>query len=108
MSDRNNEARTETENPSNDLLEAVPHTDDFEAEDSPGETAVAEAKTENSDNVGGSSVELDVEQLLAEVESEAPQGVDANGRVRRRLEAIMERKRRHEALMDFDEYDLDS
>ncbi len=63
---------------------------------------------DDSDNVGGTSVEIDAEQLLAEVEAEAAHGVDASGRVRKRLEAIMERKRRHRDLIDFDEYDLDS
>jgi hypothetical protein len=72
------------------------------------ETDVFESPTAASDNVGGASVELDVEQLLADFESEAASGVDAGGRVRKRLEAMMERKRRHEALIDFDEYDLDS
>ena len=73
------------------------------------DTDVFEAKTDASDNVGGSSVEIDVEQLLAEFEEEAATaGVDSSGRVRKRLEAIMERKRRHEELIDFDEYDLDS
>jgi hypothetical protein len=72
------------------------------------DTAVLDANAVNSDNVGGSSVEIDVEELLAEVEAEASDGVDADGKVRRRLEAIMERKRRHEELVDFDEYDVDS
>jgi hypothetical protein len=72
------------------------------------DTAIFEANSENSDNVGNSSVQLDVAQLLAEVEAEASKGVDANGRVRRRLEAIMERKRRHQDLLDFEDYDLDS
>lgn len=72
------------------------------------DTAVLDASAVNSDNVGGSSVEIDVEELLAEVEAEASDGVDADGKVRRKLEAIMERKRRHDELIDFDEYDLDS
>ena len=82
--------------------------DDGEGSDDFDDTDVFDAKTVASDNVGGSSVELDVEQLLAEFEAEASSGVDASGRVRRRLEAMTERKRRHEALIDFDEYDLDS
>lgn len=80
-------------------------SDDF---DEFSDTTVLEAPSAESDNVGGSSVEIDAEQLLAEVEAEAAHGVDASGRVRKRLEAIMERKRRHEDLIDFDEYDLDS
>jgi hypothetical protein len=76
--------------------------------DESGDTTIMEAGTTLSDNVGDSSVQLDVAQLLAEVEAEASKGVDANGRVRRRLEAIMERKRRHQDLLDFEDYDLDS
>jgi hypothetical protein len=72
------------------------------------DTEIVEASSELSDNVGNNSVQLDVAQLLAEVEAEASKGVDANGRVRRRLEAIMERKRRHQDLLDFEDYDLDS
>lgn len=76
--------------------------------DESGDTTILEAGSEFSDNVGDSSVQLDVAQLLAEVEAESSKGVDASGRVRRRLEAIMERKRRHQDLLDFEDYDLDS
>jgi len=82
--------------------------DDADSTDELSDTTILEADSELSDNVGYSSVQLDVAQLLAEVEAEASKGVDASGRVRRRLEAIMERKRRHQDLLDFDDYDLDS
>jgi len=82
--------------------------DDSDASDESGDTTIMEAGSVFSDNVGDSSVQLDVAQLLAEVEAEAAKGVDASGRVRRRLEAIMERKRRHQDLLDFEDYDLDS
>jgi len=83
-------------------------TDDADSTDELSDTTILEADSELSDNVGYSSVQLDVAQLLAEVEAEASKGVDASGRVRRRLEAIMERKRRHQDLLDFEDYDLDS
>lgn len=57
--------------------------------------------------IGEGSVQIDVESLVAEFEAEASSGVDANGRIRKRLEAIAERKRRHEELMDFEDYDID-
>ena len=88
-----------------DLDELEGDDDDF------ADTFVLDSKDDDdddSDNVGATSVEIDAEQLLAEVEAEAAHGVDPSGRVRRRLEAIMERKRRHMDLIDFDEYDLDS
>jgi hypothetical protein len=91
-----------------DTTDVEPGVDGTESEEEFVDTLAIESKSAKSDNVGGSSVELDVEQLLAEVEAEAPDGVDTDGRVRRKLEAIVERKRRHEALVDFDEYDLDS
>jgi hypothetical protein len=90
--------------------ESASHADTavLESDDIFAENTFLESKTKDSDNVGGSSVEIDVEQLLAEVESEVPDGVDADGHVRKRLEAIMERKRHHDELVDFEEYDLES
>jgi hypothetical protein len=58
-----------------------------------------------TDNVGGASVQLDVESLVAEFEAEAADGVDSDGRVRRKLEAVLERKRRHEELVDYNDYE---
>ena len=72
------------------------------------DTLMMEALAKVTDNVGEASVEIDVESLVAEFEAEASDGVDASGRVRRRLEAIIERKRRHQELADFDDYDLDT
>jgi hypothetical protein len=72
------------------------------------ETTINEALVRPTDNVGEGSVEIDVESLIADFEAEAADGVDASGRVRRRLDAIMERKRRHEALVDFEDYDTES
>lgn len=83
-------------------------TDEADSTDELSDTTILEAGSELSDNVGYSSVQIDVAELLAEVEAEASKGVDASGRVRRRLEAIMERKRRHQDLLDFEDYDLDS
>jgi hypothetical protein len=80
-------------------------SDDTSSDDF-ADTAVWEnnkALTENSEG----SVQLDVESLVAEFEAEAGDGVDANGRIRRRLEAIAERKRRHEELEDFEDYKID-
>ncbi len=82
--------------------------DSIDDSDESVDTTVMEADSEFGDNVGDNSVQLDVAQLLAEVEAEASKGVDASGRVRRRLEAIVERKRRHQDLLDFEDYDLDS
>lgn len=88
---------------SKDLTQAdVPENDELT------DTGIFKAETEASDNVGMSSVQFDVEELISEFEAEAPQGVDKDGRLRKRLDAILERKRRHEEILDFDDYDLDS
>ena len=98
-----------------DVVEAKKAKDDEEdvtvvQEEQPefSETVVLDEKAKNSDNVGEASVQIDVESLVAEFEAEASEGVDSSGRIRRRLDAIMERKKRHEDLADFEDYDLDS
>jgi hypothetical protein len=75
-------------------------------EEAPAEEAY---KSERSvkDLVGGSSVIFDVDELVAEFEAEAGDSEDPSHRLRKRLEAIAERKRRHDDLEDFDDYDLD-
>ena len=113
MSVRNSEMEKLSRKVSAEIPDDIEEQDDdwsVEADDADdsGDTTIMEAGTVFSDNVGDSSVQLDVAQLLAEVEAEAAKGVDSSGRVRRRLEAIMERKRRHQDLLDFDDYDLDS
>ena len=60
----------------------------------------------DTDNVGETSVEFDVEELIAEVEAEVPDGVDENGKVRKRLEEILERKHTGEDVADFEDYDI--
>ena len=62
--------------------------------------------TAETDNVGETSVEFDVEELIAEVEAEAPDGVDSNGQVRKRLEDVLEKKHNEEELADFEDYDI--
>ena len=58
--------------------------------------------------VGIDSVEIDVEQILSEIAAEVNTGNTANIRVRRQLEAMLERKRERQRLIDFEEYDIDS
>ena len=57
------------------------------------EETVVLPETENSDNVGDVSVEINVEELVAEIE--ASQGDDAHKKkeIRKRLEEIQEEKR---------------
>jgi len=79
----------------NDVIEEDVELDDV-ALDSGGST----------DNVGETSVEFDVEDLIAEVESEVPDGVDSDGKMRKRLEEVLEKKQSDEELADFEDYDV--
>ncbi len=67
---------------------------------------VATDSNSGTDNVGETSVEFDIEELIAEVEAEAPEGVDRDGKVRKRLEEALERKQTDEELADFEDYDV--
>ncbi|NND54408.1 MAG: hypothetical protein HKN56_05485 [Gammaproteobacteria bacterium] len=84
-----------------DVLEAS-------ADDDEGSDADAYASQGPVDDfVGDASVVFDVDDLVAEFEAEGMQGEGSSSRLRRRLEAIAERKRRHDDLLDFADYDLD-
>lgn len=64
--------------------------------------------SENSANVGETSVEIDVEELIAQIESEAPvKGSPEEKLARQRLEELQEIRRIQRELSDFDEFDLD-
>ncbi len=60
-----------------------------------------------TDNVGESSVEIDVVGLIAELESEKAKGVDSDGQLRQRLDEILESKRHVHDLDDFEDYELE-
>lgn len=58
-----------------------------------------------TDNVGDPSVEINVEELLQTLESEAPTDDEDNGcEARQRLEELMESKRAKQEVEDFDDY----
>jgi len=67
------------------------------------------SKTRNTDNVGQTSVEIDVENLIAELEAEkSASGVDSDGDLRKRLDEILEKKQTEEQLHDdFEDYELE-
>ncbi len=73
----------------------------------PEEDTVVLPETENSDNVGDVSVEINVEELVAEIE--ASQGDDAHRKkeIRKRLEEIQEQKRASREIGDTFNIDLD-
>ncbi len=86
---------------SDDFSETAVLNDDDDASDDP-----FSAKGAVDDFVGENSVVFDVDNLVAEFEAEAGAGGNPSSRLRRRLEALAERKRRHNDLMDFDDYEI--
>lgn len=58
------------------------------------------------DFIGEGSIVFDVEELVAEFEAEAEGKSNPSSKLRKRLEAIAERKRRHEDMLDFNDYDI--
>ncbi|MFQ5547217.1 MAG: hypothetical protein ACE5FV_02905 [Woeseia sp.] len=84
------------------------NADDVEvaADEETAEDTVVPTETEDSDNVGDVSVEINVEELVAELE--ASQGDDAHRKkeIRRRLEEIQEQKLEARELEDTFNIDL--
>lgn len=66
--------------------------DDELVADSGNEETIVMTETESSDNVGDVSVEINVEELVAQVEAEQPDDAAKKAEVRRRLEDIYEDK----------------
>ncbi len=62
---------------------------------------------ESTDNVGDPSVEINVEELIHDLEAQGMiKGLDKEQDAKRRLEELMERKRKHRDLEDFDDYEV--
>jgi hypothetical protein len=68
------------------------------------ETATVAAPT--TDNVGDISVEVNVEDLIAQLESESKGGPAADGSARRKIEDILEEKRVAKEIMDIEDFDI--
>lgn len=60
----------------------------------------------DSDNVGDVSVEINVEDLIAQIESAEGKGMSP-GNARRKLEDYLEERRTSRDIMDFEDYELD-
>jgi hypothetical protein len=83
--------------------------DDFEEdEELDGDTNEStDVEEESSDNVGDPSVEINVEALINELESQGlASKINSEQDTRRRLEELMERKRASRDLEDFDDYKI--
>jgi hypothetical protein len=60
-----------------------------------------------TENVGEISVEINVQDLIAQIEAEGVSGESNQAAVRRRLEELREGKNAAKNLEDFDDYDLE-
>ena len=85
----------------NDAVLGDENLDDFFEEDE------LEVDFKPDQNPAMDSVEINVEDILSEIQADANTADVAEVRVRKQLEAMLERKRRHEDTMDLDEYDLE-
>ncbi len=62
----------------------------------------------DTDNVGETSVELDVNELIAEMEAEGlPTDHLQDCAARKRLEELLEERRISESLADFEDFEID-
>ncbi len=72
-----------------------------------GETEASSGRTNSAtDNVGDISIEVNVEDLIAQIESESKSGPAPDGSARRKIEDILENKRVAREIMDFDDFDI--
>ena len=64
--------------------------------------------SESTENVGEMSVEINVEDLVAELEADGSEASAEDDKVsRRKLEEVLEERRVSRDLMDMDEFDLE-
>lgn len=59
-----------------------------------------------TDNVGDISVEVNVEDLIAQIETENKGGLAPDGSARRKIEDILEEKRVAKEIMDLEDFDI--
>ena len=73
------------------------------------ETAtIVRERTPKTDNVGDTSVEINVDELISEVEAAGlPTDHFQGEKARKRLDEILEERRMSQDLSDFDDFDLD-
>lgn len=81
-----------------------PNEPEPEAEEQEAESPAVPAST---DNVGDISVEVNVEDLIAQIEAESKGGAAQIGSARRKIEDILEEKRIAREIMDLDDFDID-
>jgi hypothetical protein len=77
-----------------------------DTDDDPVEDSVDFSPAKGSDNVGDVSVEINVEELIAELEGSADSSAARKKEVRRRLEEIREQREAMKELEDTFSFDL--
>ena len=89
-------------------LEEEAEEPDVAAEPAAGEEAEAEAEVDEvTDNVGDPSIEINVEELIHELETQGlASKLCKEQQTRKRLEELMERRRASRDLEDFDDYKI--
>ena len=81
--------------------------DDFEGAEEETDTAEELDTDVSTDNVGDPSVEINVEELISELESEGlTSNLNREQDTRKRLEELMDRRRAMRDLEDFDDYEI--
>lgn len=75
-------------------------------DDSDDDVATEVDADADPENVGDVSVEINVEDLIAQIESAERKGMSP-GSARRKLEDYLEERRTSRDIMDFEDYDLD-
>ena len=81
--------------------------DDLEEDSDESEDSEDLTINESTDNVGDPSVEINVEELIHDLEAQGPtKKLDKEHDAKRRLEELMEHKRKHRDLEDFDDYEV--
>jgi hypothetical protein len=94
------------------MIEETALKDELDEDEQTGEADDASATDEDvveegSDNIGDPSVEINVEALIHELESQSlANQLNKEHEARRRLEELMERRRARRDLEDFDDYDI--
>lgn len=87
--------------------ETIAEDDDVELGDDEGtEDTIVFSTSKGSDNVGDVSVEINVEELIAEFESSADSDAARKKEIRRRLDEIREQKEAMKDIEDTYSFDL--
>jgi hypothetical protein len=93
--------------PEDDLEEETEETEKSTATESADVDSESADVDSETDNIGDPSVEINVEDLIQELESQGlANRLGAEQAAKRRLEELMEQKRARRELEDFEDYEI--